>query len=204
MILISRLKRLLRKVVPESVYAKLRNLWLYDQDSQPIPTSVLFCTTNGVGLGHLTRALAVAKALRRIDPTRQIVFLVTTPRLSIVQDEDFFVYYVPYFGQYLNDKQRAEWNYLVRDTMNNISAIHNVELFVFDGFIPFAGLMESLRSRRNIRRAWIRRGIEKPERSALADERGKTLRDYYQAFRGGSQSARDRRTFGRCCSDSKR
>ncbi|MDP5279866.1 FkbM family methyltransferase [Sphingomonas sp. DG1-23] len=132
--------------------------------------TVLFCTTNGAGMGHLTRALSVAKSLEIIDDSRDIVFLISTPDLSITRAAGFTTYYVPYFADIQGDIGWENWNDFVRLTAQSIFRNHAVELVVFDGYVPFFGLIDALDRVRDIARIWIRRGMEKPESTQLPDE----------------------------------
>ena len=56
--------------------------------------SIVFFPTNGVGFGHFTRTLAIARRLKKIDSSLEIVFITTmpTPPLS---DEGFLTYHLP-------------------------------------------------------------------------------------------------------------
>lgn len=50
---------------------------------------------NGRGMGHLNRTLVLAQAIRKLDPTHDIVFVVGSPVFGIVNDAGFEVVKVP-------------------------------------------------------------------------------------------------------------
>lgn len=143
---------------------------------RPRPT-LLFCTTNGNGTGHLTRALSVALALRRMDPGTRIIFLISTPDLALVRRHGFATYYAPYFAELQAEIGWENWNDYVRSSSLRIFDNHSIQAVVFDGYVPFFGLVDALDKRRRISRVWIRRGLEKPEFSELPDDL-ETVFDY--------------------------
>ena len=63
-------------------------------------------TSNGVGIGHLTRMLAVA---RRCPQPLEPVFLTLSQAIRIVREQGFLVEYLPYHG--LLDCDIQHWNH---------------------------------------------------------------------------------------------
>ena len=57
--------------------------------------TIIFMVTNGAGLGHLTRGLAVAKKLRQLDSTLEIVFFSTSLATEVIRNEGFMFYISP-------------------------------------------------------------------------------------------------------------
>ena len=53
---------------------------------------ILFMPTNGCGLGHVTRTLAVARRLKEMHPNVEIIFFTTSFALNIIQKEGFLSY----------------------------------------------------------------------------------------------------------------
>ncbi len=133
-------------------------------------SSLLFCTTNGAGLGHLTRAIAVARSITQFEPDLPIAFLTSTAELSIVKREGFPTYYVP---PYFLDLEKVigweQWQAFVCTNALAIFENHKVGTVVFDGYIPFPGLVTALGKREDINRIWIRRGMEKAAHRSVPD-----------------------------------
>ncbi|WP_027002283.1 glycosyltransferase [Hugenholtzia roseola] len=56
---------------------------------------ILFYAVNGLGLGHLTRLLAIARELRKKDPNLTPLFFVSSEAAQVVYQEGFACYKVP-------------------------------------------------------------------------------------------------------------
>ena len=61
----------------------------------PTKRSVVMFPTNGVGFGHFTRLMAVAKRLRNLDSELEIVFFTTMSTLHLAKSEGFISYRIP-------------------------------------------------------------------------------------------------------------
>ena len=59
-------------------------------EGSPTPT-VLFMTSNGTGLGHLTRSMALA---RRLDPGIKPLFFTLSAAAPVVREQGFPVEYM--------------------------------------------------------------------------------------------------------------
>ncbi len=56
---------------------------------------ILFYAVNGLGLGHVTRLLAIAREIRALRPAAQILFLTSSEADSVIYDEGFPAVKVP-------------------------------------------------------------------------------------------------------------
>lgn len=56
---------------------------------------ILFYAVNGLGLGHVTRLLAIARALRRQEPTAEILFITSSEADSVIFREGFAAVKLP-------------------------------------------------------------------------------------------------------------
>jgi len=123
---------------------------------------VLF-PTNGVGFGHFTRLLAVAKSFRELNPSTEIVFFTTMPTLQILSENGFIGYHIP--GRYrYNDMEPSVWNSVCEEMLNFIFSIHRPKAFIFDGAYPYRGMLNALDSKNaNTLKAWLRRGTFKSD-----------------------------------------
>ncbi len=132
--------------------------------------SILFFPTNGVGFGHFTRLLAIARKLREDNPSTEIVFFTTMPTLHILAEQGFVCYHMP--GRYRYEGMDAKsWNALCEEMMTLIFTIHRPKAFVFDGSYPYRGMLNSVKSQpRNMVKIWVRRGaIKQGSRSIPVD-----------------------------------
>ena len=124
---------------------------------------ILFVTSNGVGMGHLTRMLAVA---RRCPQPLEPVFLTLSQAIKLVREQGFLVEYLPYHGLLGCDVQH--WNQCLHAEINELIAFYEPPVLVFDGNVPYQGLIDALRDNPDVWSAWCRRGMWQPGRGADA------------------------------------
>lgn len=112
--------------------------------SRPSSGYLFFCT-NGAGLGHITRSLAVARRLRRQDSAVPIIFLTTSQALELFTREEMAAYHIPPYS-HLNRHLGTirEWHDLLREKIRWIAENHGPDTFVFDGVSIYSGLFEAL------------------------------------------------------------
>ncbi|UYV55703.1 glycosyltransferase [Priestia megaterium] len=124
----------------------------------------LFVPTNGAGLGHLTRCLAIAKRLKKLDPNREIIFFSTSAAMNLILQEGFLGYHIPsqmVCRKYVKSK---EWHSLFQEHLRRIIKLHQPNLLFFDGVYPYAGLITSMRETKGMKKVWMRRGLGKKVR----------------------------------------
>lgn len=126
---------------------------------RPARDTYLFLPINGAGLGHVSRALAVAKELRSQKPEARIVFLTTSIAVHLVYREGFVCHHVP--PATLLGGSTVAWNRLFYRSVADALTTHRVSTLVFDGSAPYIGLQRVMRRFRAIRLVWIKRGLYK-------------------------------------------
>ena len=128
---------------------------------------VLF-PTNGVGFGHFTRMYAVARSLRKRDPTLEIVFFTPMPTLHVLYSEHFPTYHLA--GRYKHANMTAsQWNGLVEDMLHMVFEVHRPKWFMFDGAYPYRGMLNAIASQPSMKKWWMRRGSLKTNKSIPVD-----------------------------------
>jgi Glycosyltransferase family 28 C-terminal domain len=129
---------------------------------------ILFVTSNGVGIGHLTRMLAVA---RRCPQPLQPVFLTLSQAIRIVREQGFLVEYLPFHGLLGCDIQ--QWNHCLREEVSELIGFYDPAVLVFDGNVPYQGLVDALGDNPDVFAIWCRRGMWQAGRGkdAIARER---------------------------------
>lgn len=128
---------------------------------------VLF-PTNGVGFGHFTRMYAVARSLRKQDPTLEIVFFTPMPTLHVLYNDDYATYHLA--GRYKHANMSAtEWNGLVEDMLHLVFETHRPKWFMFDGAYPYRGMLNAIASQSNMDKWWMRRGSMKSNKRVPVD-----------------------------------
>ncbi len=122
--------------------------------SRPARERVLFVSSNGVGLGHLTRLLSIA---RRMPGDIEPVFATMSQAMPIVEQAGYPVEYMP-FHVYANCDVNT-WNEWFPEHLSQIIDFHNARAVVFDGGNPYGGLLNAVAPRKDTKLVWVRRGM---------------------------------------------
>lgn len=129
--------------------------------------TVIMMVTNGAGLGHLTRGLAVAKRLREIDPEIECVFLSTSLATEVIRNEGFMYYYIPTKSLMPPKVTASLWNEYMKRQLQQIVDIYCPQAIIFDGAHPYGGVLSGIRQNEDIASIWIKREGYKPNVSRL-------------------------------------
>jgi UDP:flavonoid glycosyltransferase YjiC (YdhE family) len=119
---------------------------------------VLFVTSNGTGLGHLTRSMAIA---RRLDPSFEPLVLTLSAAAPVVRELGFPVEYVASYGT-PGAGSDWRWSRRLRARLRATIAEAAPEVLVFDGAHPYQALIDALGSARGTRAVWCRRPMWRP------------------------------------------
>lgn len=117
--------------------------------------AVLF-PTNGVGMGHFARMYSLALAMRRFDPTLEVVFFTTNYVLHPLYSEGITAYHLPGRKKF-GDMSPRVWNSQCEEMLSNVFSLHKPSYFVFDGAYPYRGMLNAIKNRRNVTKVWVRR-----------------------------------------------
>ena len=112
---------------------------------------VLFTATNGIGLGHLTQLLAIAK---RVPTDIQPVFATMSQATSVVRAAGFPAHFFP-------DYRYAEspyglWNRWLEVELSALVELYDARAIVFDGVIPYDGILRAGARSANLPMIWVR------------------------------------------------
>jgi UDP-N-acetylglucosamine:LPS N-acetylglucosamine transferase len=113
----------------------------------------MLCSSNGGGLGHLTRLMAIA---RRLPPSTDAVFVTMSDALRLVVSEGFAAEYIP-TARSLGANSRA-WHRYLRQRMDRLVDRYQPDVLVFDGVMPYRGLLDSWAAT-DRRTVWLRRAM---------------------------------------------
>ena len=122
---------------------------------------IVFFPTNGVGFGHFTRLLAIARDFRKKHTDTEIVFFTTMPTLHILSNDNFVCYHLP--GRYkYEEMDPSTWNSICEEMLTLVFSLHRPKAFVFDGAYPYRGMLNAIQSYPDgMLKAWLRRGAIK-------------------------------------------
>lgn len=120
----------------------------------------MFLTSNGTGLGHLTRSMAVA---RRLEPGVEPAFFTLSAAAPVVRRQGFLVEYMgsydtPGAGSHL------QWGRRLQRRLGRLLAELSPAVVVFDGAHPYPAALRALRALPEATTVWSRRPLWQPGR----------------------------------------
>ncbi|WP_156945858.1 glycosyltransferase [Roseicyclus elongatus] len=118
------------------------------------PPRILFIPSNGVGLGHAARLLAIA---RRMDQDIEPIFLSFGKATEILESFGYTTEYCPSYTDI--GAEIPDWDAWLRYELGDVVERHNPAAIVYDGNNPTPGLVHAALSRGDCRLAWVRRGM---------------------------------------------
>jgi hypothetical protein len=121
---------------------------LLGRDNRP----ALFLPSNGVGVGHLTRLLAIA---RRYE--RRAVFATQAPAVGLINDFGYEASYIP--SATMVGGNFDDWDSWFQTHITDAVDRHDPAVVVYDGNHPSWGLINAVASRGDCRLVWVRRGM---------------------------------------------
>jgi spore coat polysaccharide biosynthesis predicted glycosyltransferase SpsG len=127
--------------------------------------TIILATSNGIGMGHLTRASAIASELKSFANPIIISMasgVVEVPKIAGVRFE-----YVP--GRDRRWMDRFEWDKYLRDRIAALIDETGARIVSFDGVVPYPGIIGVKNIRPDISLVWVRRGFwqKTPQRHLL-------------------------------------
>lgn len=117
---------------------------------------IVFVTSNGAGMGHLTRELGIARAL---GDAATPIFVSMSQGVPAVSSYGFAYEYTP-ANSALQLTPRA-WNEYYVERLGEALETYEPAAVVFDGVWPYGGLVRALRAFDGAT-VWVRRGMWKP------------------------------------------
>lgn len=130
---------------------------------------VIFMVTNGAGLGHLTRALAIAKKLNKIDSNIEPVFLTTFVATEIIRKSGFMFFYIPAKTMLPSSVDTDKWVNMLKDNLEMIINIYLPRAIVFEGEYPCGAILSNLRMYPGVKSVWIKRESNKSNPDCLKE-----------------------------------
>lgn len=113
----------------------------------------LFVTSNGFGLGHVTRCMAIA---RRLPGDVQPIVLTLSEALPLVREQGFLAEY--FASRDPGTESATQWNGRLARRIGAAFGEYDPGVVVFDGVYPYPGMLDALRGERRAK-VWCRRGM---------------------------------------------
>lgn len=117
---------------------------------------ILFATTNGTGLGHLTRGMAIA---RRLPPEVDVLFLTLSQAMPVVAREGFYAEFL--FSYDYGGLDYDVWNAHYARRLSHLLTTYQPDVVVFDGVTPYRGLVRAMQQSPATAFVWCRRAMWK-------------------------------------------
>jgi spore coat polysaccharide biosynthesis predicted glycosyltransferase SpsG len=117
--------------------------------------TIILATSNGIGMGHLTRASAIASEIKEFaNPiiVSMAAGVVEVPKIAGVRFE-----YIP--GRDRNWMGRYQWDSYLRDRLVALMDETNAKIISFDGVVPYPGIIAIKSKRPEVKLVWVRRGF---------------------------------------------
>ncbi len=125
---------------------------------------ILFATSNGTGLGHLNRAMAIS---RRLPESYESSFFTLSGAAPVVADQGLEVDYLSSYRRPASGTDRA-WNLRLRAMLEQVFEERRPDLVVFDGVHPYRALTHLLSARGAPLSVWCRRPMWRMETASKA------------------------------------
>jgi UDP-N-acetylglucosamine:LPS N-acetylglucosamine transferase len=127
--------------------------------------TIILATSNGVGMGHLARASAVAVALKGV--ANPIIVSMAGGIAEIPGFMGIRCEYIP--GKDRMWMTREKWDIYLRDRLLALVEETNAKVLSFDGVVPYPGVIAAKNANRDLKLVWVRRGLwqKKPQRFVL-------------------------------------
>ena len=127
--------------------------------------TIILATSNGVGMGHLARASAVALALKPV--ANPIIVSMAGGIAEIPSFMGIRCEYIP--GRDRLWMPREKWDAYLRDRLLALVEETDAKVLSFDGVVPYPGVIAARNANPKLKLVWVRRGLwqKKPQRFIL-------------------------------------
>lgn len=127
--------------------------------------TIILATSNGVGMGHLARASAVALALKEV--ANPIIVSMAGGIAEIPSFMGIRCEYIP--GKDRMWMSRQKWDIYLRDRLLALVEETDAKVLSFDGVVPYPGVIAAKNAKPDLKLVWVRRGLwqKKPQRFVL-------------------------------------
>ena len=127
--------------------------------------TIILATSNGVGMGHLARASAIALALK--EYANPVIVSMAGGIAEVPEFMGIRCEYIP--GRDRLWMSREKWDAYLRDRLLALVDETGAKVLSFDGVVPYPGVIGAKFSHPKLSLVWVRRGLwqKKPQRFVL-------------------------------------
>jgi hypothetical protein len=124
-------------------------------DSQAQKPTIILATSNGVGMGHLARASAIALELKEI--ANPIIVSMAGGVAEVPNFVGVRCEYIP--GRDRGWMPRKLWDAYLRDRLLALIEETDAQVLSFDGVVPYPGVIGAKLKKNDLALVWVRRGL---------------------------------------------
>ena len=117
--------------------------------------TIILATSNGIGMGHLARATAIAEAMK--DFATPVIVSVAGGIAEIPAATGIRCEYIP--GKTRGWMPRKNWDTYFRDRLVAIAHETGASVISFDGVVPYPGFIATKLIDPKLQLVWVRRGL---------------------------------------------
>ena len=117
--------------------------------------TIILATSNGIGMGHLARATAIAEAMK--DFATPVIVSVAGGIAEIPAATGIRCEYIP--GKTRGWMPRKNWDTYFRDRLVAIAHETGASVISFDGVVPYPGFIATKLIDPKLQLVWVRRGM---------------------------------------------
>ena len=117
--------------------------------------TIILATSNGIGMGHLARATAIAEELKSV--ARPVLVSVAGGIAEIPSTVGIACEYIP--GKARRWIPAHRWDRYFRDRLIAIADETGASVISFDGVVPYPGFIATKLKRPDLKIVWVRRGL---------------------------------------------
>jgi UDP:flavonoid glycosyltransferase YjiC (YdhE family) len=117
--------------------------------------TIILATSNGIGMGHLARATAIAQAMQ--DFATPVIVSVAGGIAEIPAATGIRCEYIP--GKTRGWMPRNNWDAYFRDRLVAIAQETGASVIAFDGVVPYPGFIATKLMNPKLQLVWVRRGM---------------------------------------------
>ncbi|MCO5066533.1 MAG: hypothetical protein M9924_19305 [Rhizobiaceae bacterium] len=118
------------------------------------PPAIVFLSSNGIGLGHLTRQMAVAS---RLAPGSRSIFATMSYAASLASAAGYPTLFLPHHRA--NGTDVDDWNLQLEFELDALIRHAGATTLVFDATAVFGGVLAAMNRHEGVRSVWLRRAM---------------------------------------------
>ena len=141
------------------IYSSLKsrnnlNLVQIEEEKDHFRDCTVLFTTHAPKTMMYERTYSIAKKLKEMDESHEVVFLTIHSNEINYEEGGFSSYRIPH-KQEMMCVSVPIWNSMIEEMISLIFRVHRPKCFIFDGLFPFRGMLNAISAESKITRIWL-------------------------------------------------